>query len=823
MSIDLSLDPRFRLVHEPLHTDDHAWLAVGEHRVAAGLAERLRYSMAGSFLVTGFRGVGKTTAVREALRLYQHESGDDVIAVEISLARAPTREQLLFEMVRRLYEALADLRVLDRLTPSIQDIVNRAYARTSLAMKETRSQTDERHQQAKFGGTVTLGKGPGSLAFPVPSLDFGRKRSRGLATELSFLAYSDADAEHDLQRILASLRNPEAARRNRWYSAWSKIGLARYAQPLQARIVIVLDEIDKVTEREGGLKAFEGLLSSLKNLLSTPGVHFIVVGGVDLHDEWVRDTAGPNSLYRSVFSWHAYTPCVWNQAGELLRRVGASDQSDAHMSPPRLVSDYLEFTARGILRTLMFELNGLATWPDGQPHILIEDPEVRRIRLLSELQRELAEFLSDFEDLGLLASPADEDRVRLAVYYAVDWILRSNGAQFDVNQLVAGDLAPIDPILRPSTKVIEGLLERLTERGFLNALDPHDPGVTVSGQPDEGRHAQKVYWLSPEALTQLQLVARSGERGRAQVHDTLEPATGIARALKRAPRLREALEGRFVFDRLLSRGGLGDVWLARTTDGDPVAIKLMTYVAGQAHAGMRDLVQIQHPGVVRTREVIEGEKMDAQVMDLVIGRALSAFTFPLTTDFVVPVLDRLLDALDYLDRQGWARLDIKPHNILIQDSHDPVIIDLGTAFKPRDDPGDALTMIGTPLYMAPEIYDPAKPCDIRSDLYSLAVTMADALGGVREVLAAGGMHPSLSKRHLGGLAISSHLRDVLTRALAEDPAERYPAPADMRAALHETPEWRAASYGAAPPDAEGRRAAPDPKGSGGVGEHAAPV
>jgi|ERR1700686_2965882 len=181
MSIELPLDPRFRLIHEPLQPGQHAWLAVGEQRVATDLAERLRYSDGGSFLVTGFRGVGKTTAVREALRRYGHKSREQVIAIEVSLAQAPKREQLLFEMVRRLYETLDDQGVLDRLTPEIRNTISLAYARTSLSMKETRSQADERQRQFGVGGKIVLGHGASAVHIPGPKLGFSRKSSHGLA------------------------------------------------------------------------------------------------------------------------------------------------------------------------------------------------------------------------------------------------------------------------------------------------------------------------------------------------------------------------------------------------------------------------------------------------------------------------------------------------------------------------------------------------------------------------------------------------------------------------------------------------------------------
>jgi serine/threonine-protein kinase len=792
MGITLPLDTRFRLVHEPLRGKDHAWLAVGERNVAVELAQRLQHSDGGSFLVTGFRGVGKTTAAREAIRLYETPIEQQVVAIELSLAQAPSREKLLFEIVRRLYEALDQAQVLARLTPEIGELVSLAYARTSLSMKETRSLAEERQRDLGISGP--LGFGP--LRLPGPRFGGSRKRSSSFATELNFLAYSDSDAEYDLRRILTALHNPHAARRKPLLRALGKVGLAEPAESLGVEIVIVLDEIDKLTEPDDGMAAFEKIIGSLKSLLASSGVHFIVVGGVDLHDAWVRDTAGANSLYRSVFSWHAYTPCIWGQASELLQRIR---RKDATSPPTRLVEDeesiarYLEYTARGVLRALLFEVNGLVTWSDGQPQLTISDTDLERVELLAQLQQWLEDFLDETAQSDLLANPIDEDRVRLAVHFACDWILRSGGASFSAAELVGPDApAPIDPVLRPSKEVIETFLERLEEHGFLVGRDPRSASVTMIGEP-AGTPDDKLYWLSSDAHAQLQTVARSGGRGRAQIHDTVAP--GVPADLP--PSVRRKLSAsvshllqRYQLDRLLGAGGLGEVWEGRDENNTPVAIKLFHRRGRSDLTNLRRVLQaIEHPNVVRTREIFSSDETTVHVMDLVPGRSLREVPKPLPPSVAVRLFDTLLDAMEYLNERGLVRLDIKPGNIVVREDFSPVIVDLDTVLISGSATASEATFIGTLAFTAPEAY--RGPADASSDVYSLAVTMIDTLGG--DIRHLSSVPPTLDIprdiSHIARMTISSELKNVLVKGSHPDPDERFAVPGQMRDAIRRTPEW----------------------------------
>ena len=156
----------------------------------------------------------------------------------------------------------------------------------------------------------------------------------------------------------------------------------------------------------------------------------------------------------------------------------------------------------------------------------------------------------------------------------------------------------------------------------------------------------------------------------------------------------------------------------------------------------------------------------------------------------------LADALDYAHQRGLVHLDLKPSNVLLAADGTPMLLDFHLARAPLR-PGQASpeSFGGTPLYMSPEqqaasiALSAAQPVtaavDQRSDLYSLAVLLCEALSG--SAPAAG----SRTRLDRCNPEVSPGLADVLDRCLAVNPADRYPNAAtlatDLRRHLGDLP------------------------------------
>jgi CheY-like chemotaxis protein len=225
---------------------------------------------------------------------------------------------------------------------------------------------------------------------------------------------------------------------------------------------------------------------------------------------------------------------------------------------------------------------------------------------------------------------------------------------------------------------------------------------------------------------------------------TAELLARVTRHLARSgPREDEPslLFGRFALEKKLGVGGYGRVFLARDVahGGERVAVKVLVPPPGDEEDAKRrfiretlTLARVEHPGVVRVRDV--GEK-DGRVwfsMEHVPGETLADRILrdgPLGEHEARPLARGLLEALAAIHAQGVVHRDLKPANIILRggDVAKPVLIDFGLSRQQRE-PSLTGTPVGTLPFMAPEVLG-GEPGDARSDLFGLGLTLRYALVG----------------------------------------------------------------------------------------------
>ncbi|OLB65468.1 MAG: hypothetical protein AUI10_06680 [Actinobacteria bacterium 13_2_20CM_2_72_6] len=214
--------------------------------------------------------------------------------------------------------------------------------------------------------------------------------------------------------------------------------------------------------------------------------------------------------------------------------------------------------------------------------------------------------------------------------------------------------------------------------------------------------------------------------------------------------------GRYELEAEIAKGAIGTVWRGRDTGtGERVAIKLLRpEVAAQPDlveaflAEARIIADLDHPCIVRARELVRGGDTYALVLDLVNGQDLRRrlrVDGPLPPAVAADVVAQVADALAYLHERGIVHGDIKPGNILVPVDGSPVrLTDFGVARRVRFD-GGALdgqrATHATPEYVAPEVIA-GRPPRPSTDVYALGIVLYELLcgrspyrgGGVSEVL-----------------------------------------------------------------------------------------
>lgn len=266
-------------------------------------------------------------------------------------------------------------------------------------------------------------------------------------------------------------------------------------------------------------------------------------------------------------------------------------------------------------------------------------------------------------------------------------------------------------------------------------------------------------------------------------------------------RLATALGPTYELQRLLGKGGMGSVYLARETALDRlVAVKVLPpEVTGDPETRerfrreARTAAKLTHPHIVPLYSFGEADGLLWFVMGYVAGETLAAKlerTPRMDPDLVRRVLGDVADALDYAHQHGIVHRDVKPENILIEDAGGKALLaDFGVA---RQGTGSttlttAGALVGTPLYMSPEQASGERDLDGRSDIYSLGVVGYRMLAGrvpfegseLRAVLAAHITQPAPALP----ASIPEDLNRVLMRALSKKPAERWGSGQELRSAL----------------------------------------
>lgn len=147
MAIELISD--FRFAYSGAEPGDDDAIGATRARLARAFADRLLFLDGGAFLLTGYRGVGKTTFVHDVLRrLKDHihqkprpdrNTADILLDMQLNIARPLTGVELMHYILRQLHNRLTDLGLLRKLPKPLRSQLRLAFLRTSamLALKAT--------------------------------------------------------------------------------------------------------------------------------------------------------------------------------------------------------------------------------------------------------------------------------------------------------------------------------------------------------------------------------------------------------------------------------------------------------------------------------------------------------------------------------------------------------------------------------------------------------------------------------------------------------------------------------------------------------------
>jgi eukaryotic-like serine/threonine-protein kinase len=274
----------------------------------------------------------------------------------------------------------------------------------------------------------------------------------------------------------------------------------------------------------------------------------------------------------------------------------------------------------------------------------------------------------------------------------------------------------------------------------------------------------------------------------------------------RPPQPGDLIAGRYELEELVGSGGMSDVFRARDNQLDRrVAIKILhgRYAGDPEYlerfrSEARAVARLSHPNIVTVidrgddagRQYIVFEHVDGENLKELVLRSGR-----LPVGRAVELALAVADGLAFAHRQGLVHRDVKPQNVLLSREGEVKVTDFGIARSLEVERGvtQTGTVLGTGEYLAPEQAS-GKPVSPATDVYSLGVVLWEMLAG--EVPFDGENFVAVALRHVNEPLpslrevrsdVSLRLAAAVERALAKDPARRFPSMAalakELRACL----------------------------------------
>ena len=295
---------------------------------------------------------------------------------------------------------------------------------------------------------------------------------------------------------------------------------------------------------------------------------------------------------------------------------------------------------------------------------------------------------------------------------------------------------------------------------------------------------------------------------------TNERAGDVAGATSREFASGQSVFGRYTLVKILGRGGMGIVWLARDEELErEVALKFIPdlmirdrAVFDQLKRETKRCLELTHPHIVRIHDFVHDERSGCISMEYIDGETLSNLRAEkeqkaFEPDEIASWTSQLCDALHYAHNHAKCiHRDLKPANLMVNQRSDLKVADFGIA-RTLGDSASRLTMeqgrSGTLVYMSPQQLGGERGTHL-DDIYSLGATVYELLtskppfysGNIDRQICER-VPPSMTERRkeldIEPAFVPTIWEDSVAACLAKDPSRRPQSAAEVAQRLQLAP------------------------------------
>lgn len=252
----------------------------------------------------------------------------------------------------------------------------------------------------------------------------------------------------------------------------------------------------------------------------------------------------------------------------------------------------------------------------------------------------------------------------------------------------------------------------------------------------------------------------------------------------------------------IGSGGMANVFLARDLILDrEVAVKVLRYDFQNDQSAIRRFqrealaaTELVHPNIVSVYDVGEEDGQQYLVMEYVKGMDLKRYIqthYPIPYDKVVDIMDQILSAMSLAHQHRIIHRDLKPQNILMNEEGVVKITDFGIAIALSETSiTQTNSMLGSVHYLSPEQARGSMATN-QSDIYAMGIILYEMLTGrvpfdgeSAVTIALKHFQDALPDIHLYNQQVPQALENVVLKATAKDPIDRYKTTEEMQGDLY---------------------------------------